>query len=230
MHLYLHVLSSCLVLIWLSPSNAICPTQCSCKQNERGKRKVSCVKGGMVDPIPTSNMDQGMEVLEISAPDNKWNVLTISAIFQRFRSLEELHIVRSTVFHIGMHAFWGVPSLRVLNLTFNNISAVSDHNFRGLVSLIELNLDNNMISDIPSGVFRHLSELRILTLQRNNIKELVPRVFLKLGKLQVLKLSGNSLEELSPEIFKDILVSLHYFLFCTSTYFHNIAIDVFVYL
>lgn len=207
MHLDLFVLSWCLVLIWLYPSIALCPVRCSCKQSERGKRKVSCTKGGMVDPIPTSNMDQGMEFLEISAPDDKWNMLTIGAIFQRFKSLEEVHIVRSTVLHIGMHAFWGVPTLRVLNLTCNNISSVLDHNFRGLVSLVELNLDDNVINNLPIGVFRHLSELRILTLKRNNIKELVPRVFSKLGKLQVLKISGNNIEELNPEVFKDILVS-----------------------
>lgn len=208
MHLYWHLLSSCLLLIWLCPSNALCPSQCHCKQSEKGKRKVTCSKGGMIDPIPTSNMDPGMEVLEITAPTDRWNVLTIGSVFQKFRSLEELHITRSTVLQIGMHAFWGVPSLKVLNLTFNNISAVFDHNFRGLANLVELNLDDNVISRLPSGVFKHLTELRILTVQRNQLRELVPRLFLKLTKLQVLKLSGNNLEELDPEVFKDILVSM----------------------
>lgn len=116
--------------------------------------------------------------------------------------------MRSNILQIGMHAFWGVPSLKVLNLTFNNLSAVYDHNFRGLVNLLELHLDDNAISTLPSGVFKHLTELRILTLQRNRLVELVPRLFVKLGNLQVLKLSGNELKELAPEVFKDILVRL----------------------
>lgn len=161
----------------------------------------------MLSPIPVESMDLGMEILEISAPDNKWNMLSLASIFQQFRQLEELHIMKSNLHQIGMHTFWGVPTLKVLNLSFNNLSAVYDHNFRGLVNLVELNLDDNGISRLPSGVFRHMTELRILTLQRNRLLELVPRVFVKLGKLQVLKLSGNELEELDPDVFKDILVS-----------------------
>lgn len=207
MLLHWHLLSSSLVLLFLYPSSALCPSQCSCRQDEKGKRKVSCTKGGMLNPIPTSSMDPGMEILEIVAPEDNRNVLTLGSIFQNFRQLEELHIIRSNILQIGMHAFWGVPSLKVLNLTFNNLSAVYDHNFRGLVNLLELHLDDNAISSLHSGVFKHLTELRILTLQRNRLVELVPRLFVKLGKLQVLKLSGNELNELAPEVFKDILVS-----------------------
>ncbi|RZC38686.1 LRR 8 domain containing protein [Asbolus verrucosus] len=202
-------LSSCLVLLWLcSPSNALCPSICTCKVTEKGRRKVVCIEGGMVDPIPTTEMDAGMEILEISAPETNWNSLTITPIFQHFKKLEELHIKKSNIHQIGMHVFWGVPSLRLLDLTLNNISGVFDHNFRGLVNLVELNLDDNRIRSLQTGVFKHLTELRILTLQRNLLEELVPRLFLKLGKLHVLKLSGNKFEELNPEVFKDIPVSL----------------------
>lgn len=206
MLLYWQFVSSSLVLLFLCPSTALCPPQCTCRQDEKGKRKVSCTRGGMLNPIPTSAMDPGMEILEISAPNDQWNILTLGSIFQNFRQLEEVHIVRSSLLQIGMHAFWGVPTLKVLNLTFNNLSAVYDHNFRGLANLVELHLDDNAISRLSSGVFRHLTELRILTLQRNRLLELVPRLFVKLGKLEVLKLSGNKLEELDPEVFKDILV------------------------
>lgn len=208
MLLYWQLLSSILLLLFLCPSTAICPTRCTCRQDEKGKRKVSCIKGGMLNPIPTEFMDLGMEILEISAPDNNWNVLTLSSVFQKFRQLEEIYIMRSSLFQIGMHTFWGVTTLKVLNLSVNNISVIYDHNFRGLVNLVELNLDDNVIDWLASDVFRHLSELRILTMQRNRLMELVPRVFLTLGKLKVLKLSGNELEELEPDVFKDILVSL----------------------
>lgn len=203
-----HQLSSCLILLWLCSINALCPAYCTCKQTEKGKRKVHCVRGGMVDPIPVADMDSGMEILEISAPENKWNSLTtITPIFQRFKNVEEIHIKKSNIYQIAMHAFWGVPSINLLDLRLNNISAVYDHNFRGLVNLVELNLDDNRIKRLQNGVFKHLTELRILTLQRNLLEELVPRMFTKLGKLHVLKLSGNKLQELDPEVFKDISVS-----------------------
>lgn len=207
-------LTSCLILSWLcSPSNALCPSICICRITEKGRRKVICNKGGMVDPIPTIEMDPGVESLDISAPDNDQNYLTITPIFQHLKKLEELRIIKSQVRQIGMHSFWGVPSLRTLDLSLNEVSAVFDHNFRGLVNLVELNLDDNKIDTLQTGVFKHLTELRILTLQRNLLGELVPRLFLKLAKLHVLKLSGNKFEEgLNPEVFKDVPVSWYFFI------------------
>lgn len=189
---------------------ALCPSECACRLDEKGRRKVSCILGDMTEPIPTDEMDEGMEALEISAPsDRHWNViLTLGPVFKQFKKLQELRIWRSGLLQIAMHAFWGVPSLRLLDLRQNNLSTVYDHNFRGLVNLVELNLDENRLDRLPTGAFKHLSELRILTLQRNNLTELVPRLFLKLTKLQVLKISDNPLVELNPEVFKDVLVSI----------------------
>lgn len=204
-----HLLPPSLILLWLYSTSALCPTSCTCKQSDSGQRKVSCVKGGMRDPIPTSEMDPGVEILEISAPAGDHNTLSIAPIFQQFKQLKEVSIKRSNVHQITMHAFWGVPSIKLLDLSYNNISTVYDHNFRGLVNLLELNLDDNRIERLQIGAFKHLTELRILTLQRNLLEELVPRVFLKLAKLHVLKLSENKFEELDPEVFKDIPVSLN---------------------
>lgn len=201
-----HVQTSCILLIWLYTSNAICPSNCFCGLDNIGRRIVSCPKGGMIDHIPVENMDLSMEIMDISAPENNWNILAIASVFQKFKMLQEVHITRSNILQIGMHSFWGVPTLKVLDLVCNNISVVYDHNFRGLLNLEELHLDDNIINRLQSGVFKHLTELRILTLQRNRLEELVPRLFLKLGKLQVLKLSGNKILELVPELFKDILV------------------------
>ncbi|XP_022902999.1 insulin-like growth factor-binding protein complex acid labile subunit [Onthophagus taurus] len=199
-----HVISPCLILLWLYPAYTMCPIDCLCRVDEAGKRRIACTKGGMIDPIPTFNMDPDMEILEISAPDREWNILTVNSIFQGFKMLEEVHITRSNIVQIGQHAFWGVPSIRVLNLTHNNLTTLFDHNFRGLVNLVELNLDDNAISRVPSGAFRHLSELRILSLRRNYVRELSPRLFIKLSKLQVLKISENPLVDLDPEVFKDV--------------------------
>ncbi|KAF5274721.1 hypothetical protein FQA39_LY07113 [Lamprigera yunnana] len=205
MLLHWHLLLTCFMLIWLCTSSAMCPLNCSCTLNSKGRKITSCIQGGMTNSIPVNDMDSEMEVLDISAPENNWNLLIIGPVFQKFKTLEEIRITRSNVVQIGMHSFWGVPSVKVLDLTFNNISAVFDHNFRGLVNLIELHLDDNLIKRLPSGVFKHMTELRILTLERNRIEELVPRMFARLSKLQVLKLSENNLTELLPEAFKDIL-------------------------
>ncbi|EFA03262.2 Chaoptin-like Protein [Tribolium castaneum] len=209
-YLWTELSVSCRMLWWLllglcsTSGVALCPSMCQCGVTSKGRRKVQCVEGGMTEAIPTHEMDAGTEVLEISAPAGDWNALSISPTFQRFKRLEEVHIRRSGLTQVGMHPFWGVPSLKLLDLTVNNISGVADHNFRGLVNLVELNLDDNRITSLQSGVFKHLTELRILTLQRNLLDELVPRLFLKLGKLHMLKLSGNKFDELNPEVFKDI--------------------------
>lgn len=191
------------MLLLCTSSSATCPSFCVCNQDERGKRKVTCLSGGMTD-IPTTEMDPNTEVIHIEAPQDNPNTLTISPMFQHFKKLEEVQIRRSGVLQIGMHSFWGVPTIRLLDLVANKIAAISDHNFRGLVNLIELNLDRNRLSNLPSGVFKHLTELRILSLKFNLINELVPRLFLKLGKLHVLKLSGNPFDDLDPEAFKDV--------------------------
>lgn len=179
----------------------------------KGRRQVTCSRGGMTNTIPTVLMDSQVEVLQISAPEENQNSLTIGPIFQQFAHLEELHIVQSNVPAIGKHSFWGVPTLRVLNLTHNNISQVLESNFMGLANLVELHLDDNRIESMHSGTFRHLQELRILSLARNRITELAPRLFLKLAKLQKLDLSGNTLNELNPEVFKDVQVILIFLLF-----------------
>jgi Leucine-rich repeat (LRR) protein len=160
----------------------------------------------MTNPIPIHSMDQQVEVIQITAPPDSPNALTIGPIFQQFGRLEELHIVRSNIPSIGRYSFWGVPTLQKLNLTENNISHVLDYNFRGLANLLELYLDDNRIESMPSGTFRYLHELRVLSLARNRITELVPRLFLMLGKLHQLDLSNNRLMELNPEVFKDVQV------------------------
>lgn len=187
-------------------SGGQCPRDCTCFLDIRGRRQITCARGGMSDPIPIQSMDQQVEVLVITAPYNYSNDLTIGPIFQQFNRLEELHIVRSNVPAIGRHSFWGVPTLQTLNLTQNNISHVLDYNFRGLANLLELHLDDNRIESMPSETFRYLQELRVLSLARNRITKLVPRLFLMLGKLHQLDLSGNRLMDLNPDVFKDVQV------------------------
>ncbi|XP_060518389.1 carboxypeptidase N subunit 2-like [Cylas formicarius] len=199
-----------IMVLWLAcngvadGTNTMCPVSCASRTSDRGKRRISCFAGCATDQIPIEKIDSKVEVLEILISGEKRHWLTVAPVFQHFKFLEELYIRNSSISQISMHAFWGVPSLKVLNLSLNNISNVLDHNFRGLLNLVELNLDDNRIVSLQSGVFKHLTELRILSLQRNLLKELVPKTFLKLTKLHVLKISGNKFEDLNPEAFKEI--------------------------
>ncbi|XP_039279321.1 insulin-like growth factor-binding protein complex acid labile subunit isoform X2 [Nilaparvata lugens] len=201
----LNILRVLMVLVlMMSVAYTECPPECSCTLDIRGRRQVTCTQGGMINSIPTLVMDTQVEVLHISAPDENQNYLTIGPIFQHLSHLEELRIVNSNVPAIGKHSFWGVPTLKTIDLARNNISQVLESNFMGLANLFELYLDDNRIESMHSGTFRHLQELRVLSLTKNRITELAPRLFLKLAKLQKLDLSGNSLEELNPEVFKDV--------------------------
>ena len=181
-----------------------CPDVCRCGLDPRGRLKVVCEKGDMIDPIPVRSMDSLTEVLIISAPEDRPNSLTIGPIFQSLSKLEELKIRSSFIPAIGKHSFWGLRSLRVLDLSLNNISALVESNFRALVSLQDLYLDDNIIDSIPSAAFRHLPALRKLSLARNRISEFVPRLFYGLHRLEELDLSGNPLTDLEPEVFRDI--------------------------
>ncbi|CAH1390933.1 unnamed protein product [Nezara viridula] len=103
---------------------AACPFDCRCGLDSRGRRSVFCAAGSMFGPVPVNQMESNIQVIRITAPENQENCLTMGPIFQRFHRLEEVHITHSNVPSIGKHSFWGVPNLRLLNLTSNNISQV----------------------------------------------------------------------------------------------------------
>ncbi|EFA04323.2 leucine-rich repeat-containing protein 15 [Tribolium castaneum] len=192
-----------LACLW-GPLSALCPSQCSCYLDPRGRNAVLCKDGGIVGPLDLFNMSADTEVLKITAPEDNMNQLTMSPIFSNYKNLEEIHITRSNIPQLGMHFFLKLKKLDVLDLSQNNITQPLDHNFRGLMRLKELYLDDNRISSLPSGTFRFLEELKVLSIQRNRIAELTPRIFLEIGKLKVLKLSGNHLQELNPVVFEDV--------------------------
>lgn len=56
------------------------------------------------------------------------------------------------------HTFWGVSSLRILDLERNNITHINSENFKGQQQLHELNLSRNRLgaARIPSGTFEYL--------------------------------------------------------------------------
>lgn len=60
-----------------------CPLDvCRCGLDPRGRVKIVCDRGDMMDPLPIRSMDPLTEVLIISAPEERPNALTIGPIFQ----------------------------------------------------------------------------------------------------------------------------------------------------
>lgn len=88
----------------------ICPTECVCSLDQRGRIQNICNRGGW-NGIPISSFGSSLEVLIIRGPQNQ---LTIGPIFGDFKKLEELRITDSNLPAVGYQSFWGVPSLRIL--------------------------------------------------------------------------------------------------------------------
>lgn len=181
-----------------------CPQVCFCPLDSRGRQQVLCTTGSLVDPLPVLEMPEDMEVLEVGAPRDRPNTLTLGPIFKSHRQLEHLSVTRSRVPALGAHSFWGLRRLHTLNVSHNALTAVMDSNFGGAESLHTLDLSHNQVESVPSAVFRYVSRLRHLDLSHNRLPELVARVFYGLENLRTVDLSHNPLGILPHDRFKDV--------------------------
>ncbi|XP_067625979.1 carboxypeptidase N subunit 2 [Eurosta solidaginis] len=177
-----------------------CPKECKCDVDEKNRRQVLCIKGGL-STVPVSQIEPDVRVIMIKGPGNN---VTIGPYFQNFSGLEVLRIIDSQVPSMGYEFFWGLIKLRILDLSGNNITIVNRNSLRGQDNLHELDLSRNKIFNISSSTFDHLTELHRLSLADNSIMELVPRNFFLLNKLKYLDLSGNPLQDLPPDVFRDV--------------------------
>ena len=184
--------------------SSTCPEICSCRMDERGRRKVLCERGNMKNPINILDMPENTQILIITAPHHKQNSLSLGPIFKSLRRLEEIHIKWSAVPNIGAHSFWRLKHLKILNLTHNCFSNIMETNFKGIISLEKLDLSYNIIESIPSAVFRYVPNLSSLDLSHNRMNSLVTRVFFGLSKLEYLDLSHNPIKKLSSEVLSDV--------------------------
>lgn len=75
--------------------------------------------------IPIKDFDDEINVIVIRKPKH---TLTIGPIFQSLKKLEILRIIESNVPAIGMHSFWGVPSLRILGMYRKFLKALLNKN------------------------------------------------------------------------------------------------------
>ena len=143
-------------------------------------------------------------MLNITAPKDKLNHISLGRIFLDLHNLTEVHITYSKLPAIGDSSFWPGKAMKVLNLSHNSISIVKDSDFNGLKNLLVLDLSDNHLSRTASAAFHHLTNLTSLSLAGNQFTKLVPRLFMKLEKLEILDLSRNPLREIYPEDLKDI--------------------------
>lgn len=122
MYYFFRMLLSCrrlhlpsLIVIWLVCSGVaggtsqLCPASCTCKPSDKGKRRITCLAGGLSDPIPTGQMDPRTEILEISAPEDRKNWLSVTSIFQVWASQAPTMVWLST---IPIDWMWKVGCLR----------------------------------------------------------------------------------------------------------------------
>lgn len=94
--------------------------------------------------------------------------------------------------------FWGLVSLKNLNLSLNQISGVLPSNIGNFIQLQSLDLSSNDFSgSIPEAV-SSLVALRALNLSRNRLESRVPSGILQCWSLISLDLSGNKLNASLP--------------------------------
>jgi hypothetical protein len=90
-------------LLFVLPSNVLskslskCPAMCRCDLDVTGRYYTLCENGNMTE-LPTSQIDEKMEIIIIHNPGS---TITIGNIFSSFKKLEILRIIDSSVPAIG---------------------------------------------------------------------------------------------------------------------------------
>lgn len=124
-----------------------CPCR-SCSYGPSGDKEILCDTGG-IDNIPFEHISPLVDVIRISAPNDKPNNLMLAPLFYRFTKLKQLRITKSNIPAIGPTAFrYRLTELTLLDLSQNRISYLIDSNFNGLSRLETLNLSFNYLSGI----------------------------------------------------------------------------------
>ncbi|CDW51788.1 LRR 7 and LRR 6 and LRR 8 domain containing protein [Trichuris trichiura] len=204
-----------------SSSTQLCPNECHCDGP-----KVCCGKGGLHDQSFVQLMmrlPKDTEVLWIVGNGNMPNNFSMSQEFVRFPKLRQLHLLHCGLYTLGKRVFQRVRSLRDLHLENNIIGHLTADAFDNTNHLERLILRRNemALDALPTGSFAYLRRLRHLDLSHNkkgarfasnlfsgmtNLRTLILngvqlfnedfQAFTDLPALQVLQLSGCSLKTL----------------------------------
>lgn len=86
------------------------------------------------------------------------------------RSLESLNLGTNLLTSVHTGAFKSFPFLLQLTLRYNQIDVLQDHAFFGLYSLQLLDLSHNGIVAVSGASLKHLSRLVVLNLTHNFLR------------------------------------------------------------
>ena len=98
--------------------------------------------------------------------------------------------------------FFGLMSLKILDLSNNGIESVPEQTFSTLPLLESLDLSLNQITVLNDHLFCHLVSLKCLYLQQNNITQISRYAFNDLSFLETLNLNQNHLKSIPFVSFK----------------------------
>ncbi|OQV13402.1 putative Platelet glycoprotein V [Hypsibius exemplaris] len=156
-----------------------CPKRCLCDIDEFGRKRVSCLNGGMVVPDDISMLDADTKVIIITGFDGSRPNLVNPSIrhpnqWPSSRYLEEFHFCYSELDTLGDRPFFQLSeSLLLLNLSHNAITTISEGNFFNLTKVEGLYMDYNQLTSMPSmATLRYMTSLKALTLSFNHIRDI----------------------------------------------------------
>lgn len=163
-----------------------CPAFCKCCDNEDCECEIKCPKNCSCyhDQTWTTNIvDCGrqdaqklpsripLEATEIFLDGNNYPELD-SGLFQRHYKLFHLYLNNSHIEKIRNRTFFGLRSLKIINLSQNHLQKIEGHEFEMLHNLQELYLQNNKLTYIASKAFLDLKSLENLRIDGNQLTKL----------------------------------------------------------
>ena len=122
-----------------------------------------------------------------------------------FKNTPNLVDIKLQTCSLGSYAFRGLDILKVLPLNrtcpFNHLTmTIEEHAFSGMESVEIIDLSGNMLYYIPAKVFDGLENLRIINLASNRITSLHSDAFVGLTNLKYLSLFSNRITEVPSNL------------------------------
>lgn len=122
-------------------------------------------------------------------------------------TLEELHIVNSSLTEFPRDAFKPLSNLKILELNHHFIHALNNNEFDDsqLPSKLEkMFITNGNISELGANTFQHLKKLKVIDLHGNQITALKKNQFRGLRDAEVLDISYNNIAKLDSSHIADL--------------------------
>ncbi|XP_055499966.1 SLIT and NTRK-like protein 2 [Leucoraja erinacea] len=158
-----------------SPVPTVCPSICSCSQQ---------------------NSDKALNV-----HCHERRIKNITDLQPRPSNPKKLYLTGNLLHLVQVSDFGDYVALELLHLGNNRISTIQEGAFRNLSNLRKLYLNGNHIERLSPSLFVGLQKLQYLYLESNVIKDILPFTFHSLGRLSLLYLNNNLLRTLPRDVF-----------------------------